>query len=1527
MLPQTFMKRSLNFLLVAVALLVAPSLQAQSTHLVDFNFNDGQSLTQLGGVSYNATGVAFGAVVTNESSPLFSTPNPATNHYLRFTADSRNANLGSGSPNWGGWWAGAELATIGTVYTTGGLGIPLLQNGLPDPAKISLTARVRARGMTSPTGAVVVLRLVGNSDNPNSGQAATLRRVQFRPFFLANSEWTTIGGSFNQLAAKSGTDYNFMTGSAVAKTDTSFKVVAEVVGFAGDGWGFQNDIRVEIDDVKLTIIDRATPNMVVSSFSPRHGVPGTRVTVNGSLFGNSPSVRFGATNALGSGVSVTNGSVVQASVPSNAVVGKITVVNGALQASSSVNFWPTSPTNLLADPTFSILTDERGLHPYWTFFEGARVPNPNNETWAVGEDGSRIAAIPGWEGTPYAGFYQEASYDAASGDFFTFSFRAKLQRDFEADACNVAMRIVEPFTDNNYDGEPDTPNAFTDLNGNNVWDNASVSVDVLPQMLQNGSEWGTYTTTWKVPNTNVLALIQNGKGLIRAGIQPADRSVNTNNLPLESSIFFDNVVLKQQQSSVVGPQISVKVGGLARADGATANLFAPLIGYATAYPIVLQNDGAQALTVSSVQLSGGSFVLAGNSPVTLQPGESRTFTATTEPVSNSLLAGTLKVLSNDKDTADQDFSINLSTTPVALSDDFNSGTAASLGWIPVFNEGSTTFDTTATVSVASGALTLDVDSSDVGYPWSYGAKKVFASPGNIDLLRSSINVSLRAFGKFSGAANNKVEVYLQSLSSSGAPTGKISLGQWIDETTAGADPGVGSYFETDKIADRVAILLPEGGSYTTVQSALSSAKDQGLDQGFDVNAPAFQVVVLMTDFEFDRDAGNIVEIDFLDLTLATQPFEVTNGGFESNSTDFGAGAAPAGWLQFPVEGVSKNLVVNGDAVYSASLVDLDDNVLFTAYAGSKAMKIYAQNYFPGGVWEGPSQTGVVYQEWGVAGTADLSVGQTLHARGVAKVYGIDALTGGSTFRYGFRYMDAANLPVAPDDVTTITAPTATPDQWVPLVANGTVPAGATKVQLIAEFVQNNSTDTGAVYLDDVSVGLGVCPSTKQVGSKTYQLVWSDEFDGSSLNTANWTPEIGTGNNGWGNGEAQYYTDRPENLRVENGHLVIEAIKENYQGSRWTSARIQTQDKRNFKYGKFEFRAKLPSGVGPWPAAWMLGSNISTVGWPQCGEIDVMEWRGTFGQANTVGHALHSSARHGGNPVEPAERTPVSNPSTEFHTYAVVWNHDSFIFSVDGVDVATLTPPAADAEVFRKEFFLLLNLAMGGVYNGYEIDPSLTGATYEVDYVRVYQDPDGNNPTDTTPPLITILGANPVSLPWGNAYSDSGATALDAGDNASVHVATVNPVDPSVPGDYWVTYTAQDSTGNSTNTNRLVNVIMANNGNNVGADGLTDSLRYALGGTGPDPLPSAYCPSIAITPGTNGTKNLVMTYFARTNANVSLLPWASANLASSNGWTTNGIVVTVLSNVATNGTLLEKRQATTPATGSQKFLRLRSMFTE
>ncbi|MEX1116526.1 MAG: immunoglobulin-like domain-containing protein, partial [Akkermansiaceae bacterium] len=263
-------------------------------------------------------------------------------------------------------------------------------------------------------------------------------------------------------------------------------------------------------------------------------------------------------------------------------------------------------------------------------------------------------------------------------------------------------------------------------------------------------------------------------------------------------------------------------------------------------------------------------------------------------------------------------------------------------------------------------------------------------------------------------------------------------------------------------------------------------------------------------------------------------------------------------------------------------------------------------------------------------------------------------------------------------------------------------------------------------------------------------------------------------------------------------------------------------------------------------------------------------------------------------------------------------------SVDGVDTATLTPPAADAETFRKEFFLLLNLAMGGVYNGGTIDSSLTRATFEVDYVRVYQDVLSDPQTDTTPPVVTLSGASSVTSLWGSVYTDAGATAFDEGDNASVSVTTNNPVDPSVPGTYLVTYSAVDSKGNSASVNRSVVVAMAGDGTEKGADGLADITRYSFGGTGPDRLPRELMPVSGITT-IGGIRQLALTYYTRTNANVVNVPEVSTNLGSA-GWSTADVTVTTLGTIPANGTVLEQRRATTPATGGKKFLRLETTFT-
>lgn len=229
------------------------------------------------------------------------------------------------------------------------------------------------------------------------------------------------------------------------------------------------------------------------------------------------------------------------------------------------------------------------------------------------------------------------------------------------------------------------------------------------------------------------------------------------------------------------------------------------------------------------------------------------------------------------------------------------------------------------------------------------------------------------------------------------------------------------------------------------------------------------------------------------------------------------------------------------------------------------------------------------------------------------------------------------------------------------------------------------------------------------------LVWADEFDvDGAPNTANWGYNIGTGDNGWGNSESQYYTSRPENVIVQGGFLKIIAKAENYMGSSYTSARLVSENKFEFTYGKVEFRAKLPNGGGTWPALWMLGENYATNPWPACGEIDVMEHKGN--QQNTIHSTLHYPGNSGGNGN--TATTTASNVGSEFHTYRVVWSPTSIKFSIDD-QPAFHTVQNSASTPFNLDFFLIMNVAMGGTFGG-AITPGFTQSTMEVDYVRVYQ---------------------------------------------------------------------------------------------------------------------------------------------------------------------------------------------------------------
>jgi hypothetical protein len=228
------------------------------------------------------------------------------------------------------------------------------------------------------------------------------------------------------------------------------------------------------------------------------------------------------------------------------------------------------------------------------------------------------------------------------------------------------------------------------------------------------------------------------------------------------------------------------------------------------------------------------------------------------------------------------------------------------------------------------------------------------------------------------------------------------------------------------------------------------------------------------------------------------------------------------------------------------------------------------------------------------------------------------------------------------------------------------------------------------------------------------LVWAEEFDTDGAPCdGNWSYDVGTGNNGWGNEEVQYYTDRAENIIVENGVLKITAKAESFAGQEYTSARINSKDKFEFEYGRVEARAKLPTGGGTWPAMWMLGADFETNPWPAAGEIDFMEHVGN--DQDVIFSSLHWPANFGANAI--TESTVVPGASDEFHIYEVIWNPQQIIFSVDGVVYHVFQNNANYP--FNKDFFLILNVAMGGTFGG-TIDPGFVESTMEIDYVRVYQ---------------------------------------------------------------------------------------------------------------------------------------------------------------------------------------------------------------
>jgi beta-glucanase (GH16 family) len=258
--------------------------------------------------------------------------------------------------------------------------------------------------------------------------------------------------------------------------------------------------------------------------------------------------------------------------------------------------------------------------------------------------------------------------------------------------------------------------------------------------------------------------------------------------------------------------------------------------------------------------------------------------------------------------------------------------------------------------------------------------------------------------------------------------------------------------------------------------------------------------------------------------------------------------------------------------------------------------------------------------------------------------------------------------------------------------------------------------------------LAIAPSlfAQAPPQKPWKLTWSDEFDaanGTSVDPKKW--QVVTGGSGWGNDELEYYTDRPENLRQQDGNLVVEARRENYTGPdsvtrMYTSARLKTQQRFTQRYGRFEARMRLPLGKGLWPAFWMLGDDHETSRWPACGEIDIME---NIGDPHRFYGTLHGPGYSGGNGLSSHFDLPGSESvDGEFHLYAVEWEPDEIRFYADDHLYVTRTPkdlPADTKWVFDHRFYILLNLAVGGRWPGNPDAATKFPQQMLVDYVRVY----------------------------------------------------------------------------------------------------------------------------------------------------------------------------------------------------------------
>jgi beta-glucanase (GH16 family) len=233
------------------------------------------------------------------------------------------------------------------------------------------------------------------------------------------------------------------------------------------------------------------------------------------------------------------------------------------------------------------------------------------------------------------------------------------------------------------------------------------------------------------------------------------------------------------------------------------------------------------------------------------------------------------------------------------------------------------------------------------------------------------------------------------------------------------------------------------------------------------------------------------------------------------------------------------------------------------------------------------------------------------------------------------------------------------------------------------------------------------------------LVWSEEFETNSLDNSTWTHDLGDGSAfgipGWGNQEVQTYTASSKNLKIANGFLTITALKENLDGKSYTSARIKSQNKFSFKHGQLKVRAKFPQSKGTWPAVWLMGANLDAVGWPNCGEIDLIEQNGQ--EKNKILGTVHWKNTADNTNAKFSDEITAANVGADFKEYRLIWNENTIKMYIESVKYFDIN--LNESLPFNQEFFLLLNVAMGGSLGG-DIPASFNQDSMVIDYIRLYE---------------------------------------------------------------------------------------------------------------------------------------------------------------------------------------------------------------